>query len=423
LAAVERRFPYRRDVSALRRPGPLVWLAVLTSTSYALARASGWPDSSDRLATPSIDLWSAVWAPVRGLLSGYDVYRDHGAYLQAFHVPYGASAHPPFVLLVLSPLSALPLPQAWALFMLVTIACIWAALWLLAAPATRRGQLVVAGAGVVLVCTGVGEFLLQVGQLTGIALLGLALAVRYPTGRRGVLGVLLLTVVPQTAVPMSILLARGRGRVLVRGWALAALLSVPPLVLVGINAGSVGAVAHSVVSTLRRPGQAAPSRVDVVGLLFGHDLLLAMLLLVTLTVVVVVRQIAIGSDDREKLLVAVTATTLLWYHRPYDLIIPGVVLAALLVRSRRLEHWAIAAMFAAGCVLSAGLTASWRDALTGTDGKPSWHLVTAAMPLVLMGALAISWLVRRLQNRSRPGGAVESVSPRRASSSPSTLCP
>jgi len=52
--------------------------------------------------------------------------------------------------------------------------------------------------------------------------------------------------VPQSGVPLSILLIRGRARVVAIGWALALLLSVPPVILL-INA------THSVITTADLP--------------------------------------------------------------------------------------------------------------------------------------------------------------------------
>src|SRR3954452_16973655 len=146
--------------------------AAVASTVFIIFRAAGWPNGYV-LAALKLDFNWVVWAPVRGVLRGYNVYDDHSGYVRAFHVGGAATAHTPSSLTVLSPLAAPPLPSAWLLFLIATSACIWASLWLLAAPASKRDYLMLGLFGTLLTAGGFGEFLMELGDPTGIALLGL----------------------------------------------------------------------------------------------------------------------------------------------------------------------------------------------------------------------------------------------------------
>jgi hypothetical protein len=384
---------YGHRVAAPLRSRAVVALVLAAAAAYVAARVRGWPGGTV-VAPEAFDFHPLIWAPVRGLLDGYNIYADHGAYVSAFHPRVAATAHPPFVLLLFSVFAVPPLHAAWLAFVVVNLSCVLAALWLLVDPQSPREELVVALAGAVLVAGGFAEHLFELGQLTGVATLGLALMVRNRTGWRGVLGVLLLATVPQSGVPLSILLIRGRARVVAIGWALALLLSVPPVILLINATHSVGTAAHSLVSVLSRPTAHAPDRIDVVGLVVGHSLWLSLALVVVAAVCVVARRWTVGPTDLPRLLLAVTVTLLLWYHQPYDLVMLGVVAAALAVRTRDTAASAFAVLYGVTALLVSGALIDSTASVFGTTPIASWHVVSRGLPLLAL-ALCVGWAVRR----------------------------
>lgn len=364
--------------------------AIAASTMFAIARCFGWP-TGHAMAQPGSDFKLLAWAPIRGLLAGYNVYADHGAYLRAYHVGLPASAHPPAVLLLLSPLAIPPLHTAWLLFTLVNIACIWLSLWLLARPTPGqvRGYALV---GSLLVMSGFAEELLGLGQLTAVALLGLALTIRYAGRRLGVVGVALMVLVPQTGIPLSILLIRGRVRTVLSGWALAGLLSLVPLALLLHATGSVSAVGHSLRTTLTRPRQAATGRTDVLAAHLGHDLLVTTVLLVAAALVVLLARLQVAADSRLTLALLVTAVTALWYHQPYDLVLVGAVAGALVLHSRIGLGVAAGSVFGAGCVASSDLVLRPAASALSSGVRVLLTDVAVATTAALLGVLLVAAL-------------------------------
>jgi hypothetical protein len=376
--------------------------AAASSTVLVILRAVGWPNGYV-LADPGLDFKWVVWAPVRGVLDGYNVYDAHSGYARAFDVGGAATAHTPSSLAVLAPFAAPPLASAWLLFVIATTACIWLSLWLLANPTTRRDHVVLVVFGTLLVAGGFGEYLTVLGDPTGIALLGLALMVRFPTSRWGALGVLLLSFVPQTAIPLSVFLARGRGRILMIGWSMSLLLSVPPLV-VAWRAEGLSRVGSSLFDTVPSVVGNA-NRVDVVGRLVGHELTVTVIALALAGIVVWRTGWTISPVDLPRLLLATSLVTAVWYHEPYDLVLLGAVVGATLIRANRRDDVFMGLVFVLACVLTSGIVFGPLAHAWGADAPPVWRLVSGLLVITLLFASAIScWEPRGLRTRRASSG-------------------
>jgi hypothetical protein len=137
-------------------------------------------------------------------------------------------------------------------------------------------------------------------------------------------------------------------------------------------------------------------------MVLGHDALFALLFLALAGLVVWLRGQPITHRDRVAVLVVVTATTTLWYHRPYDLVLPGVALAALTVKSGVPADRLLFAVFVAAGVFSSGLAGEWRSAWTGLSMKSSWALVSACVPVIILGWLAIARVMSEFSARTSP---------------------
>ena len=362
-------------------------LIVALSTAFTALRVTGWP-TGYVLGERMLDFKWLAWGPVHGLLSGYNVYDSHSRYVHLFHVGGAATAHTPASITILSPLAALPLSiGAWTFFAL-SVVCVWAAMWLFVRPATPNQQLATAGAAGLVVCSGFGEQVLGLGNFQPVALLGLALFMRFPRGRRGVLGVVLLSFVPQTAVPLSVLLARGRARTLVHGWLLALALSAPPLLLAGLAAGPKR-LATSLLDTFASV-VGNPNRVDVVGQLLGHETVLAAVALLVATAAVAWLRWEIRPDELRKLVVAATIVTVVWYHEPTDLALLGAVVMATTVACASPVDVALGAWFGAMGVATSGLL---MGALVshGVDVTSLWRLLVRLAAIGLLGGAFASW--------------------------------
>jgi len=296
------------------------------------------------------DFRIGVWAPVRGLLAGYNPYAADPAYLQQYGVAFPASFHPPWLLLVLAPAALLPFPAGLALVVVLSVAASWTAAVLVVPPADRRDLVGCVALGLLLTLTWPGTSDARLGQVAWLAVLGLALVMRSRRGWHGTAGVALITVHPTFAVPFSLLVAAaGRTRAVLRGWALCIALSVPVLLLATHAAGGVGPLLDAVLAGLRDPeAHGLANRVDLVGRLAGGSLawtVIALLATVTIAVVAHRRRVEYGPLV---LLWAVAWSLVLFYAQPYDLGL--LVLASFPVVWRaprwRLLEWALVASYA-----------------------------------------------------------------------------
>lgn len=300
----------------VRGRAAVLGLAVLASMLHALAVLS-----SPHSGGVGVDFRIGVWAPVRGLLAGFDPYAADPAYLQRFGVGLPASFHPPWLLLVLSPTASLPADVGMTLLVVLSLAASWTAAVLVVPPVDRRGLLGCVLLGLLLTVSWPGSVDVRLGQVAWLAVLGLALLQRRGGNASATWGVALLTVHPTFAVPLSLLLAGARRtRPVVLGWVLAAVLSLPVLAVAAHAAGGVGPLVDAVVAGLGDPGShGLENRVDLVGRLAGGSLAwTAAALVATAVLAVLVRRAGVPVGP-VALLAATCWCLALFYAQPYDL--------------------------------------------------------------------------------------------------------
>jgi hypothetical protein len=196
----------------------------------------------------------------------------------------------------------------------------------LARPKAARDHVVVGALGLLILFGGFGEFLLNLGDVTAFALLGTALAMRYPGRSAGVIGVVLMSFVPQTGVPLCVLMARGRRRTLSLGWLSALALSIPPLSIALAAEGPSRLVAslHATVGSVVNN----PNRIDAIGVILGHEQIVTSTCLALLALACWRLRLCISPGDIGRLALAVAVVTLVFYHQPYDIVAVGAIGAA-----------------------------------------------------------------------------------------------
>jgi len=331
-----------------------------------------------------MDFKSVVWAPLRGLAAGYNVYDVHSRYIHVFHVGGAATAHTPATLTLLAPLGFLPLRAAWLALVAITISCVWGALWILARPQSMRDHAIVGTLGLLVIFGGFGEFLLNLGDVTGLTLLGVALFMAFPRHRLGIAGVVLMTFVPQTGLPLSLLMARGRLRTLGLGWLVAIGLSIPPLAI-ALAAEGPGRLVRSLFATVGSV-VSKPNRIDAVGVMLGHESLVTALVLVTFVLLTWRFGLRISKEDVAGLTIAVVVVTLLLYHQPYDLVLVGAVVAAAAARNWAKYRVLISVLVVGGAATLAPV-AQHLATTVGQAPVPLWRLIVKLSAIALMAAL------------------------------------
>jgi hypothetical protein len=296
------------------------------------------------------DFRIGAWAPVRGLLAGYDPYAADPAYLQQYGVAFPASFHPPWLLLVLAPAALLSFTAGLAVVVVLSVAASWTAAVLVVPPVDRRDLVGCVALGLLLTLTWPGSSGARLGQVAWLAVLGLALVMRSTRAWRGTAGVALLTVHPTFALPFSLLmLGVGRTRAVVRGWLLAVALSVPVLLLATHAAGGFGELLDAVVTGLRDPSaHGLANRVDLVGRVAGGSLVWTALALVVTGGIGWMAHRSRVAAGPVALLWGVTWSLALFYAQPYDLGLLVLASFPVLWRAprRRLLEWVLVAAYA-----------------------------------------------------------------------------
>jgi hypothetical protein len=220
--------------------------AVVAAVTYALSLHPG-----SVTVPPGTDYKIMIWAPVRGLTSGYNVYDPSSlGYLAHFAVRDVATPHAPSLLLIFGWTALLPFRLGYVVFAAVNVlALTLAAVAMAAAPTVRKGT----GLSVVLVMAVVvsepGRVIVALGQVTGVVALGVVMTVLGGRTWVVVTGVVLMSFSPQTAIPVTLLLiAMPRRRGLFLGWAITCAAGLPVAVVAAVNAGGAGELVSAVRS-------------------------------------------------------------------------------------------------------------------------------------------------------------------------------
>ena len=247
----------------------LLGVVVLATSAFAIRHYDGH------------DFVHNVWAPIRGLLVGYNPYDPtEVAYFQHYRVPVMAGLYVPAALALHAPLALLSPARCADVIALLNASLLWLAVLLLIPPRSARHCLVAGVAGTLLVASSAAQDTIFLGQLSGWALAGLALLVA-TLGRRPsaiwlpALGATLVALKPQSAIPTLVALgALGYWRVLGRTALILGLASVPGAVLFIRAAGSPASILRTVgdnlalVSRLPPVDLANPTnlRIDALGI-------------------------------------------------------------------------------------------------------------------------------------------------------------
>ncbi len=228
------------------------------------------------------DFVNNVWAPIHGLLAGYNPYDAADIeYHLRYQVPVVAGLYLPTALLMHAPLALLSPSRTADVIAVLNVALIWAGVLLLIPPRTFRACLVAALAGATLVVSAPAQDTIYLGQLSGWAFAGFALLVsslrRDPsTVWLPAFGVTLVALKPQSAIPILIALAILRyWKVLARAVVILTVTSLPGGVLFIHVAGGPSAIIHTVTSNLNHLSHVPPNdltnpgniRIDALGIL------------------------------------------------------------------------------------------------------------------------------------------------------------
>jgi hypothetical protein len=196
-----------------------------------------------------LDFREAFYYPARALLAGINPYDPH-SYLGAYPVQ-SPFPYPPLTLVLALPFGALSYPaaeHAYLAFALATIPLLAALALTLGRVRPTRDRVLVLAAAILL--SRPGHMAVVQGQMTLPAAAAAYVALRFARLRPwcGAAGLVVALMKPTIGVPLAVLMAvRGEYRAVVRGLALAAVLSLVPTAMLIACAGGVAAFAHSLV--------------------------------------------------------------------------------------------------------------------------------------------------------------------------------
>jgi hypothetical protein len=228
------------------------------------------------------DFVNNIWVPIHGLLIGYNPYAPAGIeYYLRYHVPVEAGLYLPTALLLHAPLALLSQSHSADVMAVLDVALMWLGVLLLIQPRTPRACLVAGTAGAFLVISAPAQDTIFLGQLSAEAFAGLALIVaslRKDASAKWLpaVGVTLVALKPQSAIPIFVALAVLRcWKVLAIATSILAVTSLPGALLFLRAAGGRSAVAHTVTSNLSHLSQLPPNdltnpgniRIDALGIL------------------------------------------------------------------------------------------------------------------------------------------------------------
>jgi len=227
------------------------------------------------------DFVNNVWAPIHGLVAGYNPYDPANVeYQLRYQVPVEAGLYLPTALLVNAPLALLSQSRTADAMAALDVALIWLGVLLLIPPRTFRGCLVAATAGALLVLSAPAQDTIFLGQLSAEAFAGLALLVaslRKDASAKWLpaVGVTLIALKPQSAVPIFFSLAALQcWKLLARAGAILAATSLPGALLFVRAAGGPSTIIRTVAGNLNHLSQLPPNdltnpgniRIDALGI-------------------------------------------------------------------------------------------------------------------------------------------------------------
>ena len=409
-----RAIPARLDPAVRRR---LAWAAA----GVIVAAVTWWAMDQEVAAArhpvsilAGQDFWNNTWWAVRAQLAGVNIYRPAHAIIPGIEPAFPVGPHVPASLLWQAPFAALPIPQALYAFTFVSIAAIWAAIFVLTKPVEPLSVLVSAACGCFAILIGGGPETLLLGQPTGFILLGLAIVVRARQPWLAGLGFLLAATTLQTGLPLALaLLVLNGWPVLWRGMTLIAASSVPAVVLGIASAGPGGFIASFVSGAAVHLGRQS-NRIDLGALLRALGItsvglrVAAGLVVAAICLVYFVRlpRPTRRIDNPAVLCVVICFVLLSTYHQYYDmLLVGGGVVPVILIVDRTwpmLPSLGLAAIGAAASIYSvrdiavplclAGLAVTSAQALR--QAAPSDHPFTGTTchrPPFRFRLLPFSW--------------------------------
>jgi hypothetical protein len=309
------------------------------------------------------DFRDALYFPIREFLAGGDPY-DPVTMFSHWPVRQGFNLYQPYHLLLHLPF-ALPGYRVGAVGFTVVALLL---LVVLAAMAARRlpVPLVLGTAGIaaLLVLSQVGKAQLYLGQVNPLVAAGAAgaLLVRNSHPRLAVLALAVAWLKPQFGLPLAILLfARGSRRVAVGGTAVAALASLPVVVLLVVRGGGIGPfldvlrgnITHATHTDYGAVDSLTGQRIDVSAVVFRLTewLVAEPLVLVAVLAVSVVLARRLDRDGNPAVadLLTCVAVVVAVVHQPGDVLlaVPAMALAAYLWWYDRRGLWPVGLALAA----------------------------------------------------------------------------
>jgi hypothetical protein len=375
------------------------------------------------------DFVNNIWVPIHGLLIGYNPYAPAGIeYYLRYHVPVAAGLYLPTALLLHAPLALLDQSHSADVMAVLDVALMWLGVLLLIQPRTPRGCLVAGTAGAFLVVSAPAQDTIFLGQLSAEAFAGMALiaaSLRKDASAEWLpaVGVTLVALKPQSAIPIFVALAVLRcWKVFAIAAAILSVTSLPGAVLFIRAAGGPSAIASTITSNLRQLSHLPPNdltnpgniRIDALGILshFRAPALTGfnwMLITIAVATVFLVLALRAASDRGVRALAdpyVVTAVALFivvsLVHLSYDqlLLYLGPLVALGLAAeggalSRRSQAVAVGGIVIAiaGIVFRSGFRSRMMD--SSLSFLPIHELWISLPTLVGVVAVAVAWALGR----------------------------
>ncbi|HEX6339637.1 glycosyltransferase family 87 protein [Umezawaea sp.] len=362
----------------LRRPGSAVAvttvvLAVVGAVSAWWALRPSWqvplPTSATKAEVRMQDFRDATYYPLREFLAGGNPY-DPSVMFAHWPVRQDFNLYQPYHLVLHLPFALLDYRAGAVAFVLVSLLLLVSLSFLAAYGIRRHAPLALGTAGIatLLVTSQVGKAQLYLGQVNPLVALGAAgaLAGRDRQPRWAAVGLAVAWLKPQFGLPLAVLLfARGSRRVALAGTAIAAVASLPVVLLLVFRGGGLGAfvdvvaanLAHATSTDYGAVDSMTAQRVDLPAVFFRTTGWLpplvepVALLGVLAGSAVLLRKLDRLGDGVVADLLTCLAVVVCVVHQPGDVLIavPAMAaLAALWWRRRREPGW-----WAAGVALTA----------------------------------------------------------------------